>query len=198
MMSGTNSASTTAFVDLVLEAPIAVAVSISPRNSAVSQPARFWIIRQNAISMYGSSRASESADALDFLRSPPLRRRRSTSSIVTMPMSMPARVGDRQRRAVVLPEHRDRRFLIVGRLERDEAAVHQVATRARRATVEQELANADVVDERALVVDDVDDVERFAVLPVLAHVVEHLLNGPVLAHRDVVRRHQAADRDPSG
>ena len=41
MMSGTNSASTTAFEISASKAPIAVAVSISPRNSAVSQPARF-------------------------------------------------------------------------------------------------------------------------------------------------------------
>ena len=41
MMSGTNSASTTAFEISASNAPIAVAVSISPMNSAVSQPARF-------------------------------------------------------------------------------------------------------------------------------------------------------------
>ena len=41
MMSGTNSARTTAFAISASKAPIAVAVSISPRNSAVSQPARF-------------------------------------------------------------------------------------------------------------------------------------------------------------
>ena len=38
---------------------MAVAVSISPMKSAVSQPARFWIMRPNAICMYGSSRASD-------------------------------------------------------------------------------------------------------------------------------------------
>ena len=41
MMSGTNKARTTAFEISSSNAPIAVAVSISPRNSAVSQPARF-------------------------------------------------------------------------------------------------------------------------------------------------------------
>ena len=68
---------------------MAVAVSISPRNSAVSQPARFLIIFAKPISMYGSSRASD----------PPMRwmslvvslsTTSSTSSIVTMPISMPA------------------------------------------------------------------------------------------------------------
>ena len=41
MMSGTNSASTTARSISASKTPIAVAVSISPRKSTVSQPARF-------------------------------------------------------------------------------------------------------------------------------------------------------------
>ena len=41
MMSGTKSASTTARSISASKAPIAVAVSISPRKSAVSHPARF-------------------------------------------------------------------------------------------------------------------------------------------------------------
>ena len=51
MISGTNSASTTARSISRSNAPIAVAVSISPRNSAVSQPARFWIIFMKPIVM---------------------------------------------------------------------------------------------------------------------------------------------------
>ena len=69
--------------------------------------------------------------------------------------------------------------------------------RSRDAMVDrrqQELADADVVDEQALFVDDVDDVERFAVLAVRADVIEDLAHGPVLAHRDIVRRHQTPDR----
>ena len=67
----------------------------------------------------------------------------SMSSIVTMPMS----VGDRERRAVVLAELRHRGFLIVSRLQRDELPVHQIldALVHRR---EQEVADADVVDEQ--------------------------------------------------
>ena len=67
--------------------------------------------------------------------------------MVTMPISMPAGVGDRQRRAIVLAERGDRRLLIVGRLERDEVAVHQLRDREveRR---QQELADPDVVDEQ--------------------------------------------------
>ena len=67
MMSGTNSASTTAREISASKAPIAVAVSISPRNSAVSQPARLWIIFQNAISHVGLVEGFRSADALDVL-----------------------------------------------------------------------------------------------------------------------------------
>ena len=59
---------------------------------------------------------------------------------------------------------------------------------------QEELADADVVDQQAVVVDDVDDVERFAVLAVRADVIEHLGDGPVFLHADVVRRHQTPDR----
>jgi hypothetical protein len=53
MISGTKSASTTARSISCSKCPIAVAVSISPKNSAVSQPARFLIICQKPISVYG-------------------------------------------------------------------------------------------------------------------------------------------------
>ena len=141
--------------------------------------------------MYGSSSASD----------PPIRwisrvavasATSSTSSMVTMPISMPAVSVTGSARAIVLTEHGDRGLLIVGGLQRDEPAIHEV----RDAAIErrqQELADADVVDQQALLVDDVDDVQRFAVLPVRPHVVEHLANGPLLADRDVVRRHQPAD-----
>ena len=89
MISGTNSARMTAFSISCSKKPIAVAVSISPRNSAVSQPARFWIMRAKPICMYGSSSASlppkrwmssvASASATS-----------STSSTVTMPIRTPA------------------------------------------------------------------------------------------------------------
>ena len=45
MISGTNSARTTAFAISFSKKPIAVAVSISPRNSTTSQPARFLTMR---------------------------------------------------------------------------------------------------------------------------------------------------------
>ena len=84
-------------------------------------------------------------------------------------------------------------LLIVGRFERHEASVHQLR-HAFRGVRQQELADADVVDQAALIVHDVDDVERLAVLTVRADVIEDLLDRPVLVDRDVVRRHQPADR----
>ena len=171
---------------------MAVAVSISPRNSAISQPARLRTIRANPIVMYGSSSASD----------PPIRwmsrvavasATSSMSSIVTMPISMPVVSVTGSADPVVLAEDADGVFLAVARLERDEPAIHQLGYLPveRR---QQELANPHVVDQEPAFVDDVDDVERFAVLAVRAHVVEHLAHGPVLPHRDIVRRHQAADR----
>ena len=58
MIRGTKSASTTACAISPSKWLIAVAVSISPKNSAVSHPPRFLIIGQKRIEMYGSSSAS--------------------------------------------------------------------------------------------------------------------------------------------
>ena len=49
MISGTNSASTTALSISFSNTPMAVAVSISPRKSAASQPARLRIMRASAM-----------------------------------------------------------------------------------------------------------------------------------------------------
>ena len=51
MINGTNSVRTMAREISASNAPMAVAVSISPRNNAVSQPARLWTIFQNAMRM---------------------------------------------------------------------------------------------------------------------------------------------------
>ena len=76
----------------------------------------------------------------------------STSSIVTMPISMPAvsvtgsAVRSYWRNTLTAV------FLIVGGLQRDETAIHQV----RHPVIErreQELADSDVVDQLALLVD---------------------------------------------
>ena len=88
----------------------------------------------------------------------------------------------------MLPEGRDGGLLIVGRLERDEPPIHQLRYLVG-GIGQQELANANVIDQDALAVDDVNHVQRLAVLSVRAHVVEHLLDAPVLADRHVIRRH---------
>ena len=88
-----------------------------------------------------------------------------------------------------MTEDLDRRLLRVRRLQRDVAPVHQIG-HALAQRHHEELADSDVVNQHAIIVDDVDDVQRFAVLPVLAHVIEHLLDGPVFPHGDVVWRHQ--------
>jgi hypothetical protein len=88
MIRGTKSARTTARSISFSKKPMAVAVSISPRNRTVSQPARRRSMDANGISRYGSSRASTPPNrwsvrvAADSATS-------STSSMVTMPMSVP-------------------------------------------------------------------------------------------------------------
>ena len=77
MISGTNSARTTAFEISASKAPIAVAVSISPRNSAVSQPARFWIILPKRDVHVRLVEGFRTADALDLAASPSPRPRRA-------------------------------------------------------------------------------------------------------------------------
>ena len=59
MINGTNNARTTALAISFSKKPIAVAVSISPRNSTTSHPARFLIIPASEICRYGSSSASD-------------------------------------------------------------------------------------------------------------------------------------------
>ena len=82
--------------------------------------------------------------------------------------------------------------MIVRRLERVVAVVHQLRD-VRREGREQEAAHAYVVNEHPTFVNDVDHVERLAVLAVGADVVEHLLDSPSRSDGDVVRRHQATD-----
>ena len=53
MINGTNSANTTALAISFSKNPIAVAVSISPRNNTTSHPARFLSIPNGEISSYG-------------------------------------------------------------------------------------------------------------------------------------------------
>ena len=84
------------------------------------------------------------------------------------------RVGDWQRRSILPSEHLDRRFLRVGRLQGHIAAIHQVR-HVHRQRDDEKFPHADIVDEAACLVDDVDDVQRLAVLSVLPHEVHDLL-----------------------
>ena len=193
MMSGTNSARTTAreisssnsahrrggqhFAEEQRRQPAGALLDHAARTRSACTARRALPIRRCAGSLWWPSASATS----------------STSSIVTMPMSMPAVSVTGSARAVVLAEHGHGRLLIVGRLQRHEPAIHQVgdALVERR---QQELADADVVDEQALLVDDVDDVQRFAVLAVTCGRSRAPRERSSARARDVVRRHQPADR----
>ena len=92
-----------------------------PAGALLDHPAE----RDDHVGLVEGFRAADPLDVLGGRAS----ETSSTSSMVTMPISTPVGVGDRQRRAVVLPELRDRGGLVVGGLQRDEAPIHQVATR---------------------------------------------------------------------
>ena len=82
--------------------------------------------------------------------------------------------------------------MVVRRLERVVAVVHQLRD-VRARWREKETSHAYVVNEHSGFVNDVDHVERLAVLAVGADVVEHLLHSPARSDGDVVRRHLATD-----
>ncbi len=88
MTRGTNRASTTACAIWASKKLIAVAVSISPRKSMMSQLPRFRIMRVSAICMNGSS--STSTPPIFWMSSvASASATSSTSSTVTMPIMMP-------------------------------------------------------------------------------------------------------------
>ena len=76
--------------------------------------------------------------------------------------------------------------------ERGERVIAKVA-HARIERTKQKLAHPQVVDQFAAFINDVDDIESFAVVSELADVVEHVLHRPIFVNGDEVRRHQAAD-----
>ena len=89
MISGTKRARTTARAISFSKNPIAVAVSISPRNRTTSHPARFFTMRAREICIYGSSSASDPPNSWNS-RVAASSAISSTSSTVTIPMSTPA------------------------------------------------------------------------------------------------------------
>jgi hypothetical protein len=83
--------------------------------------------------------------------------------------------------------------LIVVGAERRESVIHQISDpRAHRR--QENLANADVVNQHSTVVDHVEHIERLGILTVLADVVEDLVNQPFAPDGHVVRCHQPAHR----
>ena len=88
MISGRNSASTTARAISSWKFAMAVAVNISPRNKTTNHPARLRIIFQREMRMYGSSSASMPPNFwISSVAS--CSATSSMSSIVTMPTSTP-------------------------------------------------------------------------------------------------------------
>ena len=104
----------------------------------------------------------------------------------------PAAVDDGEGVAVVAGHERNGVFLGLVAPERDEAAVHEVFDAGPWGR-QQQGPQAHVVDEAALVVDDVDDVDGLGVPAVPADVVERFRDGPVWPETDVVGSHEAAD-----
>ena len=195
MISGTNSASTTASRDLLLEDAhrrrrqhLAEEQRGQPAGALLDHA---W---RSAMSMYGSSSASDPPIRWMSLRR---RRFRHVEHVVDGDDAdqHAGRVGDRQRGAVVAAgttatavSWSSVAFSATNRRSIRSATLAGRATSSRNSRIRMSSISS------ALLVDDVDDVERFAVLAVRADVVEHLADGPVLADRDVVRRHQPADR----
>ena len=104
----------------------------------------------------------------------------------------PAAVPHGQHRPVVFAEKRHGAFLTVGGGEGDERIVHQIADLGLQRPG-QKFTDAQVVDELAVVVHDVEHVERLAVPAAGPHVFEDMLDGPVGIDGDEIGRHQPAD-----
>src|SRR5678815_2792423 len=101
-------------------------------------------------------------------------------------------VRHRQGRSVILAEDCYGSLLIVGRFQGYEPAIHKVAYPLFQRG-EKELTTPNVIDQHALFIDDINDVQGLAVLTVSADVIEHLANGPMFTNAHIVRRHQAPD-----
>ena len=164
MMSGTNRASTTARAISCSKKPMAVAVSISPRNRTTSQPPRLRTIDQKRVVQVRLVEGLHAAELLDVLGGLLLGH---VEHVVDGDDadSMPCESVTGQRHAVLVLEDRHRRFLVVRCLERHHAVVHQLRD-ARGRGGEQELPDPHLVDQPPGVVDHVEDRQRLAVVAV--------------------------------
>ena len=102
MMSGMNSARTTACAISSSKSPIAVAVSISPTKRSASQPRALADHLARGRSGGTARRGPPCRRSSGCPRSPPRWTTSTTSSTVTMPFIRPSRVDDRDGVAVVL------------------------------------------------------------------------------------------------
>ena len=111
MMSGTNSASTTARAISSSKCAIAVAVSISPTKSTESQPARFLIMRPERRLQVGRVEGLHAADLLDVLGGLLLH---DVDDVVDGDDALHAALGvdDRDRHQVVVGEDLRHRLLV--------------------------------------------------------------------------------------
>ena len=108
------------------------------------------------------------------------------------PHQLAGRIHHRQRRAVVPAKRLDRLLFRVGDLQRVELLVAQAVHR-RLQRPQQKFPDAHVIDQLAVLVHDVQHVQRLAVSAVLPDVIEHLLHRPRIPDRDEIRRHQPPD-----
>ena len=101
-------------------------------------------------------------------------------------------IEDGESGAVVTAEEFDGGAFFITGAEGDEAGIHQFINGSLRRGEEQ-LAGSDIIDEAVIFIDDVDDVQGFAVLAVTSNVIEDVLDGPVGVDGDEVGGHEAAD-----
>src|SRR5262249_3443357 len=102
-------------------------------------------------------------------------------------------VSYRQRGAIVLAECGDRSFLIVCGFKGHESTVHKVAYTVIQ-WGQKEFANADVINQQALVANNINNIQGLAVLAVGTDIVQYFTNCPMLTHADIMRRHEPANR----
>ena len=162
-----------------------MAVSISPRNSADSQPARLRIISAAARSAGRARRGPRCRRPSGCPRWPLPATTSTMSSTVTMPFMLPVGVDDRQRHQVVLGEQRGDRLLVhlLGD-GGDHVRLHDLARRACRAGAVNELAERDHAEQLLLGVEHVarSRWSRRLLAHLLAQVADRLVDGHVRAH----------------
>ena len=52
---------------------------------------------------------------------------------------------------------------------------------------QQNLSNPQIIDQMQIMIDDINDIERLAVLTVTAYMIQHMFNGPIRTDCDKIR-----------